>query len=205
MRRFRPEAASPARRAQDACPRSGPQFSHVALRRRRRCRRGHRPRAQGGGSAHGRRRHRRCFVRGCSSRTLARAPERRQACAADPGRSSVRVRSRTQPRGGARSSAFALEAEQRRSRQGSGSACEERAEAQDARQGRPEGSLPRQRGGRCPSREDRASYAPGPSGAPSRSSEGEASTAPSRRRICRRGRPTSSRRRVRAAATAHGK
>ena len=79
-----------------------------------------------------------------------------------------------QPRGGARSSAFAVEAEQRRGRQGSGSACEERAEAQDARQGRPEGSLPRRRGGRCPSREDRASYAPGPSGAPPRSSEGEA-------------------------------
>ena len=99
---------------------------------------------------------------------------------APPSRRS-RSRSQRRPRqvshrtrGGARSSAFAVEAEQRRSRQGSGSACEERAEAQDARQGRPESSSPRRRGGRCPSREDRASYAPGPSGAPPRSSEGEA-------------------------------
>ena len=63
-------------------------------------------------------------------------------------------------------------------RSGSGSACEARAEAQDARQGRPEGPSPRCGGGRYPSREDPASYTPDPSRPPPRSSEGEAEAQP---------------------------
>ena len=57
---------------------------------RRRCRRGNQPRAQGGGSAHGRRRHRRRFDTRRSSRTLACAPN-----AAKP---AQQVQSRRPPR-----------------------------------------------------------------------------------------------------------